>query len=212
MKYQLAFRRIFRAKRVERRLLRVWTDQQAAKRACGRGRARADLAPAFLLRQRMLHFAQSLVQHATCDVVGARWARLEDDLAKAPHADAALAAHDAFLDAVLRDLLLANHALLGLVADLERACDRFADAADRFHDAALDSVPLGARSRAGVQATTLTAGLADYVAAVRDHDAAWRSLMATFLDALRSECHLQRASHLSDLLARLQDHRVQFNF
>ena len=47
VKYQLAFRRVFRAKRVERRLLSCWTDQQASKRWCGRGATRSALAPAF---------------------------------------------------------------------------------------------------------------------------------------------------------------------
>merc|ERR1719327_1157387 len=98
----------------------------------------------------MLHFAQSLVFYTTSDVVGARWAGLEEELRRAPHVDAALAAHDAFLDAVLRDLLLANHRLLGLVADLERSCDRFCDAADRFSEAALDAATAAARrARAG---------------------------------------------------------------
>ena len=131
VKYQLAFRRVFRAKRVERRLLSCWTDQQASKRWCGRGATRSALAAAFLLRQRMLHFAQSLVFYATSDVVGARWAGLEEELRRVA-TPRARARRDAFLDAVLRDLLLANHRLLGLVADLERSCDRFCDAADRF--------------------------------------------------------------------------------
>ena len=213
VKYQLAFRRVFRAKRVERRLLSCWTDQQASKRWCGRGATRSALAPAFLLRQRMLHFAQSLVFYATSDVVGARWAGLEEELRRAPHVDAALAAHDAFLDAVLRDLLLANHRLLGLVADLERSCDRFCDAADRFSEAALDAATAAARragvapgARAALAETTLTAALPAYVDGVRAAGASWRRLAGQFVDALRAECRVQRGSHLADLLARLQDH------
>ena len=210
VKYQLAFRRVFRAKRVERRLLSCWTDQQASKRWCGRGATRSALAPAFLLRQRMLHFAQSLVFYATSDGVGARWAGLEEELRRAPHVDAALAAHDAFLDAVLRDLLLANHRLLGLVADLERSWQCFCDAAPllrggpdaRRRRARRASVAPGARARR----TTLTAALPAYVDGVRAAGASWRRLAGQFVDALRAECRVQRGSHLADLLARLQDH------
>ena len=213
VKYQLAFRRVFRAKRVERRLLGCWTDQQASKRWCGRGAVRRALAPAFLLRQRMLHFSQSLVFYATSDVVGARWAGLEGALQGAPHIDAALDAHDAFLDAVLRDLLLANHGLLGLVADLERSCDRFCDDADRFSEVALDvattacmSAGVAPGERQAVAGLTLQAALPPYVEGVRAQGAAWKRLAGQFIDVLRAECRVQRGSHLAGLLDRLQDH------
>ena len=53
--------------------------------------------------------------------VEARHRPLEEALEKAPTVDAALAAHDAFLDAVLKECLLANHTLLHLLADLAAA-------------------------------------------------------------------------------------------
>ena len=144
--------------------------------------------------------------------LGARGAGLVVARRRAPPVDAALAAHDAFPDAVLRDLLLANHRLLGLVADLERSCDRFCDAADRFSEAALDAATAAARragvapgARAALAETTLTAALPAYVDGVRAAGASWRRLAGQFVDALRAECRVQRGSHLADLLARLQD-------
>ena len=108
-----------------------------------------------------------------------------------------------------RDLLR----LLGLVADLERSCDRFCDAADRFSEAALDAATAAARragvapgARAALAETTLTAALPAYVDGVRAAGASWRRLAGQFVDALRAECRVQRGSHLADLLARLQDH------
>ena len=138
VKYQLVFRHLFRAKRLERRLLGVWTGHMATKDLYRSrdGRARRDLGRAFHLNARMLHFAQNLMHYTMFEVVEARHADLLADVDKARTVDDALKCHDVFLDFVLKECLLANHKLLGLLADLDRAARAFANAADRFRDAA----------------------------------------------------------------------------
>ena len=213
VKYQLVFRHLFRTKRVEKRLLAVWTSHQATKDVFrGASRARRDLGRVFLLRGRMLHFAQNLVHYTMFEVVEARHAALLADLDAAPTVDDAITRHDAFLDVVLKECLLANHKLLNLLADLCAACDRFADSANRFDESALffpeNVAGLPPAKRAALRGAHLEslAALPAYAAHVAEMDANWRVLVRAFLDALRTECHLQRNSHLVDLYNRLHSH------
>ena len=211
VKYQLVFRHLFRAKRLERRLLGVWTGHMATKDLYRSrdGRARRDLGRAFHLNARMLHFAQNLMHYTMFEVVEARHADLLADVDKARTVDDALKCHDVFLDFVLKECLLANHKLLGLLADLDRAARAFANAADRFRDAAL--FPAATAPPRGVRAGHLhkLASAPAYVDAVAAMDADWTKLMADFLFALRNECHIQRNSHLADLYNRLYSQERQ---
>ena len=161
------------------------------------------------LNARMLHFAQNLMHYTMFEVVEARHADLLADVDKARTVDDALKCHDVFLDFVLKECLLANHKLLGLLADLDRAARAFANAADRFRDAAL--FPAATAPPRGVRAGHLhkLASAPAYVDAVAAMDADWTKLMADFLFALRNECHIQRNSHLADLYNRLYSQERQ---
>jgi len=68
--YQLLFRLLFFAKYVERRLVGIWQDHQAMKELSS---IRGFFGPTFLLRQRMLHFAQNLVYYIMFEVIEPNW-------------------------------------------------------------------------------------------------------------------------------------------
>lgn len=214
VKYQLIFRHVFRLKRVGRALLDAWTDQMATKDAYS-ATSRKPLGRAFCLRHRMLHFVHTLTSYVMFDVVETRHdAMLHKLSTELETLDQAIKDHDAFLDVVLRECLLTNHALFSLLSDMFSACERFAIAVRRFTEAAIarggvitDDSFKARQQRLALRRSQLdrtTKAAATYFDLVKQQAASWSALSARFLDRLLAECHLSYNSHLLDLYNRLQ--------
>lgn len=214
VKYQLIFRHVFRLKRVGRALLDAWTDQMATKDAYSAA-SRKSLSPAFCLRHRMLHFVHTLTSYVMFDVVETRHDAMLSKLStELETLDQAIKDHDAFLDVVLRECLLTNHALFSLLSDMFCACERFATAVRRFTEAAIarggiitDDSFKARQQRLALRRSQLdrtTKAAATYFDVVKQQAASWSALSARFLDRLLAECHLSYNSHLLDLYNRLQ--------
>ena len=221
VKYQLVFRHLFRTKRLEQRLLAVWTSHMAPKGFYST-MARKKLGRAFLLRNRMLHFVQNLGHYMMSHVIESRHDAMMKKLSTALDIDMALADHEDFLDLVLRECLLTNPALLALLADLTAACDRFANAANRFAMACglpgdetesaltvlgahVSKLPRDRQISMRRAHLDRTAAASDaYFDIVQQQSSAFSAVLARFLDRLLAECHLhQHNSHLTDLYNRL---------
>jgi gamma-tubulin complex component 2 len=138
--YKLLFRHLFFAKHVERRLVAVWSDHQLLKKLDA---LRGLLGHSFLLRQRMLHFVQNLINYMTFEVVENNW--LEMMLAidgpsngspshKEQTVDDILNIHDDFLQKTLEACLLKNPALITSLTKLLNTCLLFTDQMKRFMD------------------------------------------------------------------------------
>ena len=138
--YKLLFRHLFFAKHVERRLVGVWSDHQVLKKLDS---LRGLLGPTFLLRQRMLHCVQNLMNYMTFEVVESNWLEMlssidipEDassDL-KQRTIDDLLNIHHAFLQKTIDSCLLTNPILIKSLIKLLNTCLLFTDQMKRFMD------------------------------------------------------------------------------
>jgi hypothetical protein len=137
-KYKQLFRHLFSTKHVERRLVGVWSDHQLLKKL---DTLRGLLGPSFLLRQRMLHFVQNLINYMTFEVVENNWLEMmtvidmpDSSLSnqKQQTVDDILKIHDDFLEKTLEACLLTNASLIRSLTKLLHTCVLFTDQMKRF--------------------------------------------------------------------------------
>ena len=76
----------------------------------------------------MLHFTQNFVHYLTMEVIDPNWASLEKKLDAAATVDELIAAHDAFLDACLKEGMLFWPTTLRRLDVIAKTCVAFADA------------------------------------------------------------------------------------
>ena len=135
-KYQLLFRLLFFAKYVERRLVSIWQDHQAMKEL---NSIRGLFGPTFLLRQRMLHFAQNLIYYMMFEVIEPNWMGMEEVIANPDTTkktvDDIVDVHEAFLQRTLEACLLTNKELVRTLTKLMTTCLMFADQMKLFTEA-----------------------------------------------------------------------------
>lgn len=136
--YQLLFRHLFYAKHVERRLVSIWQDHQFMKELQS---LRGTMGPTFLLRQRMLHFVQSLLYYMMFEVIEPNWINMEESIQTVNHAanvkteqtvDDILKVHNQFLERALEACLLTNRELVRALTKLLRTCLLFTEQMKRF--------------------------------------------------------------------------------
>jgi gamma-tubulin complex component 2 len=135
--YQLLFRLLFFAKYAERRLLGIWQDHQAVKELSS---VRGLFGATFLLRQRMLHFAQNLIYYFVFEVIEPNWLQMEDAIGNPSEAskrtvDDLVDVHNAFLCRTLEACLLTNRELVRTLTKLMTTCLMFADQMKLFTEA-----------------------------------------------------------------------------
>ena len=197
-KYQLLFRHVFHCKHVERRLCAAWRARKATRGGGvgggvrGSGGARGDGAHVVL--QRMLHFTQNFVHYLTMEVIDPNWAALEKKLDASATVDELIAAHDAFLDACLKEGMLFWPTTLRRLDVIAKTCVAFADAVASVGDDEEHSRNTFAK----------------YAVAGEDADVArtLESLESSFDECVKELLHaLNRSAHtepnLSSLCARL---------
>lgn len=130
IKYQILFRHLFYCKHVENQLCRVWLHMQSTKELDIRG----AMGPSYSLRQRMIHFVQNLLYYVTVEVLEHRWHEFEANLRGVKTVDDVMSLHSNFLDTCLKESLLTNQALHGIVTKLMSTCLLFATEMMRFYD------------------------------------------------------------------------------
>ena len=192
-KYQLLFRHVFHCKRVERRLCAAWRARKATRGGGvgggvrGSGGARGDGAHVVL--QRMLHFTQNFVHYLTMEVIDPNWASLEKKLDAAATVDELIAAHDAFLDACLKEGMLFWPTTLRRLDVIAKTCVAFADAVASVGD---DEEDTGV-SVAGEDA--------DVARKLKSLESSFDECVKELLFALNRSAHTE--PNLSSLCARL---------
>jgi gamma-tubulin complex component 2 len=196
-KYQLLFRHVFHCKHVERRLCAAWRARKATRGGGVGGGVRGSggaLGGAHVVLQRMLHFTQNFVHYLTMEVIDPNWAALEKKLDAAATVDELIAAHDAFLDACLKEGMLFWPTTLRRLDVIAKTCVAFADAVASVGDDEEDT---------GVS-------VAKYAVAGEDADVARKleSLESSFDECVKELfLALNRSAHtepnLSSLCARL---------
>lgn len=122
-KYQLLSRLLYFSKHVERRVLALWMAQQGTRDLS----TRQALGDAHALRHRMLHFIQNFVYYITFEVIHPLEHTLRGELTAAKDMDQVLSAHERFLDAALKECLLASQELLGVLTKIMTTCLLYAD-------------------------------------------------------------------------------------
>ena len=199
-KYQLLFRHVFHCKHVERRLCAAWRARKATRGGGVGGGVRGSggaLGGAHVVLQRMLHFTQNFVHYLTMEVIDPNWAALEKKLDAAATVDELIAAHDAFLDACLKEGMLFWPTTLRRLDVIAKTCVAFADAVVSVGDDEED---------------THWVSVAKYAVAGEDADVAFSRKLES-LESSFDECvkelflALNRSAHtepnLSSLCARL---------
>ena len=132
--YQLLFRHLFFAKHVERRLVSIWKDHQSMKEMSS---LRGSMGPAFLLRQRMLHFVQNLIYYMMFEVIEPNWIEMESAIEspksnKEQTIDDINQVHSLFLHRALEACLLTNRDLVRALTKLMKTCLLFSEQMKRF--------------------------------------------------------------------------------
>jgi gamma-tubulin complex component 2 len=160
VEYKLLFRHLFFTKYVERRLVGVWSDHQVLKKLDS---VRGLLGPTFMLRHRMQHFVQNLINYMTFEVVESNWLEMlstidasEDTFSsqKEQTVDDLLNIHDRFLQKTIDACLLRNPTLIKSLVKLLNTCLLFSDQMKKFMDTTRiydDSFHLAAEKRGAVQ-------------------------------------------------------------
>ena len=138
--YKLLFRHLFFAKHVERRLVGVWSDHQVLKKL---DLLRGLLGPTFLLRQRMQHCVQNLMNYMSFEVVESNWLEMLSSIAvpedamsnqKQQTVDDLLNIHNGLLQKTMDSCLLTNPPLIKSLIKLLNTCLLFTDQMKRFMD------------------------------------------------------------------------------
>ncbi|CAB9498982.1 tubulin complex component 2 [Seminavis robusta] len=135
--YQLLFRLLFFAKYAERRLLGIWQDHMQVKELSS---VRGLFGQTFLLRQRMLHFAQNLIYYFVFEVIEPNWHQMEETIGSPSKAyrrtvDDLVAIHNTFLRSSLEACLLTNRELVRTLSKILTTCLMFADQMKLFTEA-----------------------------------------------------------------------------
>ena len=150
-KYQLLFRHVFHCKHVERRLCAAWRARKATRGGGGSFlfAAGGALGRAHVVLQRMLHFTQNFVHYLTMEVIDPNWAAFERSLDEASTVDELIAAHDAFLDACLKEGMLFWPTTLRRLDVIAKTCVAFANAVASLDDEDDESVSVVNQAVAG---------------------------------------------------------------
>ena len=194
-KYQLLFRHVFHCKHVERRLCAAWGARKAT-RGGGVGLAFAAngaLGRAHVVLQRMLHFTQNFVHYLTMEVIDPNWLTFERSLDEAATVDELIAAHDAFLDACLKEGMLFWPATLRRLDVIAKTCVAFADAVASLDDEEDAGVSVANQAVAGEDG--------DFARKLESLEAAFDECVKELLLALNRSAHTE--PNLSSLCTRL---------
>ena len=160
VEYKLLFRHLFFTKYVERRLVGVWSDHQVLKKLDS---VRGLLGPTFMLRHRMQHFVQNLINYMTFEVVESNWLEMLSTIdasegtfsnQKEQTVDDLLNIHDGFLQKTIDACLLRKPTLIKSLVKLLNTCLLFSDQMKKFMDTTRiydDSFHLAAEKRGAVQ-------------------------------------------------------------
>ena len=97
----------------------------------------------------MLHFTQNFVHYLTMEVIDPNWAAFERSLDEASTVDELIAAHDAFLDACLKEGMLFWPTTLRRLDVIAKTCVAFADAVASLDDEDDESVSVVNQAVAG---------------------------------------------------------------
>jgi gamma-tubulin complex component 2 len=132
--YQLLFRHLFLTKHAERRLVGIWKDHQTMKEL---QQIRGSMGPAFLLRQRMLHFLQNLMYYMMFEVIEPNWSELENEIDSLKQqreytVDDMLQVHSEFLQSTIQACLLTSRELIRALTRLLKTCLLFSDQMGHF--------------------------------------------------------------------------------
>ena len=129
-KYQLLNRLLFFSKHVELRVLTSWYHDQSTKHLDVRGM----MSSSYCLRHRMLHFLQNFTYYMTLEVISPKGHEMHSEMEEAVDMDQVINLHEQFLDACLKECLLASQDLLKILTKLMTTCLLFADQMKRFFD------------------------------------------------------------------------------
>jgi len=133
--YQLLFRHIFYAKRVERQLLQIWQLQQLFKRYNNQHQQSLPLNPTFLLRQRMIHFLQNFIYYVQLEVMYPAWDVMEYELENvAMTVEDVVDVHNTFVARLLKESLVQDRILLESLTKVMNTCIGFSEQMKHFLD------------------------------------------------------------------------------
>ena len=123
-------RLLFFSKHVELRVLTSWYHDQSTKHLD----VRRMMSSSYCLRHRMLHFLQNFTYYMTLEVISPRAHEMHGEMEEATDMDQVIDLHERFLDACLKECLLASQDLLKILTKLMTTCLLFADQMKRFFD------------------------------------------------------------------------------
>ena len=193
-KYQLLFRHVFHCKHVERRLCTAWGARKAMRGGGGGAFAAGGaLGRAHVVLQRMLHFTQNFVHYLTMEVIDPNWLTFERSLDEAATVDELIAAHDAFLDACLKEGMLFWPTTLKRLDVIAKTCVAFADAVASLDDEEDTGVSVAKQAVAGEDR--------DFARKLESLETSFDECVKELLLALNRSAHTE--PNLSSLCARL---------
>ena len=182
-KYRLLNRHLIKSTRVCKAMSAAWAIHKLTKTA----HVQAYFKRAYALRSKMLHFVSSFSNYMFYQVLEPAWAQLTATLAAATSLADVVTAHEAFLNAALKECLLTHPELLKLLTKLMSTCSIFVDyTAHLSATLSLDGdsifvIPPGLVDSA-VEGLEEEAAIAQALAVRREHAAAAVDTTATVLD------------------------------
>ena len=129
-KYQILFRHIFQFKHAEREICASWQRLRSIR--SNSFDTQRVFSRAYMLTQKALNFLQNYLYYVTNEVIDPNWHKLLDRLEEAHSVDELVAAHDAFLEACMKDAMLFWPKLLRRLDRLRSTCLRVARDCKRF--------------------------------------------------------------------------------
>eukprot|EP01104_Vermistella_antarctica_P007997 TRINITY_DN1988_c0_g1_i3.p1 TRINITY_DN1988_c0_g1~~TRINITY_DN1988_c0_g1_i3.p1 ORF type:complete len:712 (-),score=144.71 TRINITY_DN1988_c0_g1_i3:263-2398(-) len=167
-RYQILFRHLFQCRLIERQLCNAWTYHQCMKGSeLGMSKEhRSVFRASFSLRQRMLHFLQTLQYYIAIDVLEPNWNKFEIALECVNTVDEVLKCHNTYLDDCLKGCMLTDTRLIKIITKLMSICIFYANYIESvmgtFTQPIAPAAPLsktGAPRGGGATAAALVAGL-----------------------------------------------------
>jgi gamma-tubulin complex component 2 len=139
--YQSIFRHLFSAVVLDRQLGQAWS---LAMHTLYRTNIKASewsiLNPAHKLRQRMLHFVQTLQHYMFYEVIEPNWLKFVDSVEKSDTVDDLLQYHETFVQECLKNCLLTDPNMIKIISKLLSVCSIFAN----YHQRLLKAIAVDA--------------------------------------------------------------------
>jgi gamma-tubulin complex component 2 len=193
-KYQIIFRHLFHFKCAEREVCRSWQRLQIM-RGAQLGRMFAETHS---LTQRMLNFLQNYLYYVTNEVIEPRWDAMIVRVDNARSVDELITAHDAFLEACMKDAMLFWPKILKCLERARASCRRFAQDGERFADVI---ERLKENSMDAMTADRLVALEEEVEAVTSDTQSRFRQLVSDLLNALNEAGDVD--ANVASLVSRL---------